>query len=144
VAAVVSFRERCAYHEVGHVAAALVFGVPILAVTVEDRPHLHRGPYLAPTPDLGLEAIWVLCLSGPAAEEMFCGRIEDDGDQGDYAMAREYLARHFDPLHAAVELARCRISAERLVRGARQRIDRLASALLARGTLTGEEVAAFC
>jgi hypothetical protein len=66
----------------------------------------------------------------------------DGGDYGDYAMAREYLAPHFDPLQAAIELARCRAAAERLVRSAwaQQRIRLLADALLHCGTLSGEEI----
>jgi hypothetical protein len=143
----VSLRERIATHEAGHCVAAITYGVPIISVTVEDRPHLHRGRYHAPTPDLGREAMVVLCLSGPAAEELFCGRIEDGGDGPDLRMAREQVSRAIaDPLRVGIELARCRVAAERLVSSkfAQDRIKVLAAALLQHGTLRGEQIAAFC
>jgi hypothetical protein len=68
-----SLRERTAIHEAGHATAAITYGVPVVAVTIQDRPHLRGGQYRAPAPDLGFEAIAVLCLSGIAAEELFCG-----------------------------------------------------------------------
>ena len=74
---------------------------------------------------------------------MFCGPITDGGDQPDLRMARECVARSIsNPLQAAIELARCRVAAERLVRSAwaQQRIRLLADALLRRGTLSGEEI----
>ena len=100
-----------------------------------------RGPYHAPR-DLSLETITTLCLSGPAAEDLFCGPSNDGGAEIDFQMARQILARHFDPLRAAAELSRCRTAAERLVRSAwaQQRIRLLADALLRCGTLSGEEI----
>jgi hypothetical protein len=139
---VVGFRERCAYHESGHVTAALVFGVPIISVTIDHPPHMHRDAYKA-AHACGLEHLTTLCFAGIAAEEMFCGPITDGGDLADYAKAREYLARSIpNPLRAAAELARARESAQRLVRSqwAQARIAKLAEALLARGTLSGEEI----
>ena len=79
---------RAAYHEAGHCAAAIIFGIPIIHVTIEaDAGHLYRGHYRGRA-YLGLERI-VMCLAGPAAEEFFCGPIEDGTDTADYAMARE-------------------------------------------------------
>ena len=41
-----SLSERTAYHEAGHCAAAIAFGIPIIRVTIaSDVPHLHRGRY---------------------------------------------------------------------------------------------------
>jgi hypothetical protein len=136
----VSLLERRAFHESGRVTASLVHGVGIVAVCL-NPPHMHRAYYRAPH-DCGLETIVQICLAGPEAEILFCGAIIDGGDYGDYAMARETLARRFDPLRAAIELARCRVAAERLVRSAwaQQRIRLLADALLRRGTLSGEEI----
>jgi hypothetical protein len=58
-----------------------------------------------------------LCLAGPAAEELFCGRPSDGSDLADLQMAREYLARSIsNPLRAAAELSRLRDAAQRLVR----------------------------
>jgi hypothetical protein len=136
---------RTCVHESGHVVACITYGVEIISVTVEDRPHLHRGHYHPHASDLGLEAICVLCLSGIAAEEYFFGvPIPDPAAiQQDLRMARDACSRAIaDPWRAAVELARCRVAAERLVRSefARQRITSIARLLLARGTLRGEEI----
>jgi hypothetical protein len=135
------FRERCAIHEAAHATAALILGVPLVSISDNDTPHMHRGRYRPPH-DCGLETMVMLWLSGPAAEELFFGSITDDGDLADYEMAREYLSRGLDPLHAAAELSRCRAAAERLVRSAwaQQRIRLLADALLRCGTLSVEEI----
>jgi hypothetical protein len=123
--------------------AALAFGIPIISVTIENgTPHLHRGRYRAQH-DAGLECMATLCLAGPAAEAYFCGSIQDGADRIDIDMARQYLARRFEPLRIAVEIARLCDAAERLVRTpwAEQRIRLVADALLRRGTLTGEDIA---
>jgi hypothetical protein len=139
-----SLRERCAYHESAHVTAALVLGVPVISVSIDnDTPHMHRARYRAPH-DCGLETIVTLCLAGPEAETLFCGQITDGSDQPDLRMAREYLARSIsNPLRAAAELSRLRDAAQRLVRSAwaQQRIRLLADALLRHGTLTADDVA---
>ena len=132
-------RER---HESGHVCAALVYGIPVLSVTIDHAPHMHRGAYKA-AHACALECLTTLCLAGIAAEEMFCGPITDGGDEPDLRMAREHLSRAIaNPLQAAAELPRCRAAAERLVRSAwaQQRIRLLADALLRCGTLSGEEI----
>jgi hypothetical protein len=135
-------RERAAYHEAGHCAAASAFGIPIIAVTIEaDAGHLYRGHYRERA-DLALECIVTMCLAGPAAEELFCGPIADGSDRADYEMARYYLARRFEPLRIGAEIARLRDAADRLVRTAwaEERIGLIADALLQHGTLTGEEI----
>jgi hypothetical protein len=53
-----------------------------ISVSVNDAPHTHRARYRAPH-DLGLETIVTMCLCGPAAEELFCGAIENGSDAGD-------------------------------------------------------------
>jgi hypothetical protein len=134
--------QRTAYHEAGHCAAAIAFGIPIIRVTiVNETPHLLRGHYRAQH-DAGLECMATLCLAGPAAEDYFCGSIEDGADRLDIEMVRQHLARRFQPLRIAAEIARLRDAAERLVRTpwAEQRIRLVAEALSLRGTLTGEEI----
>jgi len=134
--------QRTAYHEAGHCAAALTFGIPIIRITIENEsPHLHRGHYRAQH-DAGLECMATLCLAGPVAEAYFCGSIEDGTDRIDYEMARRHLARRFEPLQIGAEIARLRDAAQRLVRTAwaEQRIRLVAAALLRHGTLTGEEI----
>jgi hypothetical protein len=71
------------------------------------------------------------------------GPITDGGDEPDLRMAREQvLCAIADPLRVGIELARCRVAAERLVRSefAQDRIRVLAAALLRHGTLRGEEI----
>jgi hypothetical protein len=137
-----SLLERAAFHEAGHCAAAITFGIPIISVTIEaGAGHLYRGGYRERA-DLALECIVIMSLAGPAAEEFFCGPIEDGTDRADYAMARHYLARRFDPLRIGAEIGRLRNAAQRLVRTpfARRHIPLIAEALLRRGTLAEDEI----
>jgi hypothetical protein len=85
------------------------------------------------------------CFAGPAAEELFCGALDDGSDRADYEMAKHYLSRRFGPLQIGAEIARLRDAAERLVRTpwAQHRIGLIAGALVRHGTLTGEELSAF-
>jgi hypothetical protein len=139
-----NLRQRRATHEAGHCVAAITFAIPIIGVTIAvDVPHLHRGRYRPPH-DAGLECVVTLCLSGSEAEREYCGPITDGSEQIDFAMARAYLGRQFDPLQIGGELSRCRDAAQRLIRSpwGRQRITVLADALLRHGTLSAEEVAA--
>jgi hypothetical protein len=107
---------------------------------------LHRGRY-RPPPGIGLEAMVTLCLSGPAAETLFCGPINDGGDRVDIEMARGYLSQRFDPLTVGAEIARLRNAADRLVRTEwaqqRQRIVQIANGLLRSGSLDAEQIAAL-
>jgi hypothetical protein len=72
--------ERIAHHEAGHTLAALVFGIPVIEVTIVGRPGLYRGRYRAAG---CLERIVTLCLSGPAAEQLFFGSITPGSDRTD-------------------------------------------------------------
>jgi hypothetical protein len=133
----VSFRQRTVYHEAGHTAAALAYGIPIISVTSIRIPRTCTGA--------GLECMVTLCLAGPAAEAYFCGSIEDGADRIDIDMARRYLARRCDQLRIGAEIARLCDAAEHLVQTtwAQQRIRLVAEALLARGTLTGADIDAL-
>jgi hypothetical protein len=134
--------ERAAYHEAGHCAAAIAFGIPIIGVIVEgDAGHLYRGHHQERA-DFGLESIVTMSLAGPAAEELFCGPIADGSDRADYEIARHYLSRQFDPPKVGAEIARLRDDAERLVRTpwAQHCIRLLAAALLRHGTFTGDQI----
>ena len=105
---------------------------------------LQKNPEINAFPSFCLR---FAAVAGIAAQEMFCGPIEDGGDEPDLKMAREHVSRAIaNPLHAAAELARCRDAAQRLVRSARaqQLIAKLAEALLKQGTLRGEQIFAFC
>jgi hypothetical protein len=136
-------RRRAAFHESGHTPAALTFGAPIIAVTIDgELPHLHRGHWHSDSA-MALANMCVLCLAGPAAEEFFVRPIIDGADRVDVEMAKRYLAEAgVDPLLIGVEIGRCRDAANGLVRTdwARDRIQLIAAALLERGTLSGEEI----
>jgi hypothetical protein len=141
----VSLRQRISFHEAGHTTAALVYNIPIITVSIDaDVPHLHRGHYRAPA-NIGLERLVTMCLAGPAAERYFVGPITDGSDATDYRMAREYLSRKYDALEIGFQMNRLRDAADKLVstEWARDRIERISAALLARGTLTSEDIAAL-
>lgn len=75
----------------------------------------------------------------------FVGPITDGSDATDYRMAREYLSRKYDALEIGFQMNRLRDAADKLVstEWARDRIERISAALLARGTLTSEDIAAL-
>ena len=138
-----SLAERIVYHEAGHAVAALAFGVPIIRVIVDSAaPAMHRGRYKPPTADIGVEVMATLCLAGPASEQLFCGEIIDGSDTTDIEMARGYLMDHYNAVRLGAALARHRDAAEKQVRTpwARHRIELIASALLRRGCLNGDEI----
>ena len=140
-----SQRRRAAFHEAGHVCCALVYSIPIIRVTINAAtPHLLRA-YYRPPPGIGLEAMCVLCLSGPAAEEYFCGPITDGADRADIEMAKRHLARTCNLVMIGTGIRQARDAADRLVRtlSVRDQIRRIAAALLEHGSLTGEEIAAL-
>jgi hypothetical protein len=131
--------RRAAVHEAGHAVACLVLGIPMIAVTIADGFYLHRDRYRPPH-GLGVTALVTMCLSGPAAETALCGPITDGGDRADIATARSYLGG--DEFATAVEMYRLQGSAARLVGSpwAQVRIRAIAAALLARGTLTADQI----
>jgi hypothetical protein len=136
--------ERTAYHEVGHALAALLYGIPIRAVTVEGQPHLHRGE-LPFEPGLTLEALLTLCLAGPECERLHCGAVDDGGDTFDIEAAFRHLRRELSALEVLGEYARARDAAAALVSTpwARRTVPRLVRALIERGTLSGEDLYAL-
>jgi hypothetical protein len=89
---------RVAVHEAGHCAACVVFGIPIISVSISGDPHMRRARWRAPTGSIGIEAMAVLCLAGGEAENLLCGELADGGDDIDLEMARGYLAQRFGPL----------------------------------------------
>jgi hypothetical protein len=139
--AVVSFRERLATHEAGHVVGALTYGIPLVSVTITGLPHALCASYRPPR-GLACESLLTFLLAGPEAEKEYCGAVDDGGNRIDYDHARRELARQFGPLHVGFQLARYRDAAERLVRSpwGATRIAQVSRALLARGTLSGEEI----
>lgn len=134
-------RERNAYHEAGHTVAAVVYGVPILYVTVaEHDAHLQRGGYQQQL-DLSVEALAVISLAGPAAERLFFGEAPASAIARDLQMAQNFLAKRYGTLETLHQLACLRQSAAWLVCDQRERIEGLARALLQRTTLSADEIA---
>ena len=133
--------KRIAHHEAGHACACIVYGVPLISVTVVDRPLVRRGRLRG---GLGVEIVGTICFAGPASEELFCGQPSpaDRGDRIDYEMAYAHLQRYVGPLRRGLEFERARDSARGLVRTswARRVIPKLATALQTCGTLDGEQI----
>jgi hypothetical protein len=108
-------------------------------VTIEgDRPHLLRDRFRQER-SLATEALAIVCLSGPAAEQLFFG--PDGGDEIDQQMARRYLRACFADSEIEFQMLRMRYGAERLVASEQTKIEIVADALLRLGTLSGDEVA---
>jgi hypothetical protein len=135
--------ERDAYHEAGHTIAALTYGLPIVSVTIEsNRPHMLRDRFRRERSS-AVEALAIVCLSGPAGEAMFCGPGNDDSDLIDRRMARDYLATCFPAAQIRYQMTRMRYGAERLVASTRREITTIATALLKHGSMTGDEIIAL-
>ena len=138
--------ERTAIHEAGHTMVAVRYSIPIIRVTILNEPHMHRGRYRPECSRLiGLRRLVTLCLAGPEAERVFCGPIRDGGDKTDQRMARVYLSARLASDQIEAELSCCQDAAAQLVRSkwGKRIITRIADALLARGTLSGNEVSAI-
>ena len=109
-------------------------------MTIADgAPHLHRDSFRREQ-SLAVECLVTLCLSGPAAEEMFYGPITDGGDLIDIEMARDYLRERYTEAQLALQLERMQLAAERLVASERARIEIVADALMRHGTLSGNQI----
>lgn len=137
-----ALRERRATHESGHCLACLIYGLPVVLVTIEDdRPHLLRDRFRRERSS-ATEALAIVCLSGPAAETMFFGAANDGSDQGDLDMARRYLRACFPDTEIERQMYCMQLAAERLVRSSRRQIVVIADAVMRHGTLTGDEIIA--
>ncbi len=123
-----------AVHEGGHAVACHRLAIPIISVSIGDRPHLRRALYRMSPRSVGAWRLAVMCLSGGEAERSICG--SNGGDQIDAAMAQNYLTEE----KIDVLLERARQAARRLVIVMRPEIELVARALLARGKLSGAQV----
>jgi ATP-dependent Zn protease len=133
-------RKRLATHESGHTIAAINFGIPIIHATIAaGHPHLLRDRFRRER-SLATESLAIVCLSGPAAEALFFGSIDDGSDETDQLMARDYLRSYYRDAEIACQMLRMQRAAERLVSSSRREIEPIAAALMQRGTLTGAEV----
>jgi hypothetical protein len=131
-------KQRVATHEAGHVVAAVQLGIPVVSATIEHgTPHFMRGRFRR-NRDTAIEHLCLICLAGPASEEVYCdGPIPDFGCFRDFAMARSYIADAFPLITQNYQFDRLKSAAKDLVRTpwAREGIRRLSDALLARTTI---------
>jgi hypothetical protein len=94
------------------------------------------------TRDLTIEHIGIICWSGREAERLFCGEIHDGGDRGDLAMVRDLVSQIHPEIMHAFQIDRLRQAAAHLVTQpwAKERIERLAAALIEHGTLDADQI----
>jgi hypothetical protein len=141
-------RERTAYHEAGHIVAAIEKGIRISYATIV--PTKTRKGYVQPVgrlvpkdPDLQrtfVEKEIIFLLAGPAAEQMLVGR-ESIGDKLDDVRVEEFLAcLHSDPqVRKAYLIYLMKLVGQILVHDW-DLVTALAQALMSRGVLTGDEI----
>ena len=79
--------ERICYHESGHVAAALLYAIPIRSVRVDPPLFLRAKAAIRPP----LDQLLALCFAGGAAEALYFGG--QCGSSEDYAMAQRFASR---------------------------------------------------
>jgi hypothetical protein len=130
--------ERIAHHEAGHACACILYNAAVISVTVaEGQGLVRRGPVPRGLP---VEIVGVICLAGPAAEELFCGlpAAAERGDRIDHEMAYAHLQRHVGPLRRGLEFERAHDSAKS--GWAQRTIPLLAKAPQCYGTLDGEQI----
>ena len=131
--------ERICYHESGHVAAALLYAIPIRSVRVDPPLFLRAKAAIRPP----LDQLLALCFAGGAAEALYFGG--QCGSSEDYAMAQRFASRRGHFLLSARALERAERAAFGLVRTdwGKRAIPRIADALCERGTLSGDDVHAL-
>jgi hypothetical protein len=125
--------EASAYHEAGHAVVARVLGTPVRRVTINGRMGtLVRHGDIAATRAL-------ITFAGPVAEARHCNLSDDDTARMWPDQWRGDL-RNLLRYDGVGMLAPLRAQAETLVARHWSSIERVASALLARGEVSGGEV----
>jgi hypothetical protein len=117
-------------HEAGHCAAALAFGLDVSRVSVASRAACWFGAPLSAHTEA------VILFAGPLAEKLFAVSACPFGPLGTGGSDLRNVAAL--GLSEAEERA-ARAEAERLVKANRDRIGRIATALVQRGELDGPE-----
>ena len=79
--------KRAAIHEAAHAAAAVVLGLPVRKVTIEDGSYLDRGHY-TPAHDCGDECLCIMALAGIEGERLFFAGKDDDDYFGELDRSR--------------------------------------------------------
>jgi hypothetical protein len=125
---------RAAYHEAGHAVAARQIGVSIVAVSLDETHTRHRLRDSAPRQRA------TVSYAGPIAEAEYCRLTSDecatlwqDAWHGDRANIEKLGLTD-------AERGKARARAQWLVATHWRKIDALATALVERGEMTGDEV----
>ena len=159
--------ELTAFHEAGHAAVGVVYQLPIARVTIDpervgaatgycivgrasvpreeaDRIYRERPDALPTTLPDSFAATLLHLLAGGAAEVHRVGRPTGDGDWRDRLEAEHLigLALGVPPWSREVRavMGAARAFASYVVWRHRHSIERIAAALLERGTLDGDEI----
>jgi hypothetical protein len=119
-------RERCAYHEAGHVICSVQLGIGVVRATIRpDRPHFARERFVKYRDHATcVEHLCLICLSGPEAEKLFCGPITDLGDHTDITMAKNFISDAYPEILRGYQLSRLRDAAASAIFGASAEFDR--------------------
>jgi ATP-dependent Zn protease len=132
-------RKRIAYHEAGHAVIVLVLGYTLKDVTIKpDERAEGRTNYVK---DGGLVVDGLkITLAGPIAEGLLDGklRLKTDCSSSDWRAIRKWY-----PEFCAQDVRRIGEETKLLVHCHREAIERVAEALLAHETLTGERCSAI-
>ncbi len=151
-------RQAAAYHEAGHAATHLHFGHDVLQVTIEDDSeaagHVYTYGLMMYEPrhrkTLVREHI-IVCYAGGEAQRRITPSVEpwhvEDDEAQAFDLLRECPPRGVsyvgDDAYCA-RLEQLRSEARRLVGRLWPEIERIAAALLERGTLSGAELRQVC
>jgi len=132
--------KHVAYHEAGHAVIGLILGCEVRNATI--RPRYSSLGSVDVQPGAAVEATTaqiIVDLAGPLAERLVSPRSFFDlinrGSRTDWLSAWKGVGRNEDVILDLIHETRT------LVRHYREAIARVATALLERETLTGEEIA---
>jgi hypothetical protein len=125
------FRLEVAFHEAGHAVIARVLGLKAGRATLCDFDGVARSYF---------EDNVIAVLAGRAATEELLGYASDDGCSVDDATAVRLLTAENRYMYATALRQHRLVQAHKLIRAHAGAVERVARELLARVTLSGEEI----
>ncbi len=148
-------RKAVAHHEAGHAVAAFYFDHAIESVTIKPGEDFAGSSISSPDfgrgfdPEVDVDAAQyvkmlediVVCFAGHEAEAAYRGRRNWHGSTTDFGIAADlalYLSRGSEEASALLRWRK--LVARGLVKAHTREIAAVASALLAQGTLAGDDV----
>ena len=128
-------RERIAHHEAGHAVIVLVLGYTLKDVTIKPDERAEGRTNYVKDGGLVVDGIKII-LAGPIAEGLIDGnlRLKTDGSGSDWRHIRKWY-----PEFGAQDVRKIGEETKLLVLCRREAIERVAEALLAHETLTGDD-----